>query len=72
MRHWRFDERCVTLNGEQVYPWRAVDHERAILESYTTKTSDEDAAFAFMKNALIVTADPGRSSPTDGAGPVPR
>jgi len=28
----------VRLNGEMVYLWRAVDHEREILESFVTKT----------------------------------
>ena len=32
--------------------WRAVDHEREILESYVTRTRDKDAALTFMKKAL--------------------
>ena len=39
----------VTLNGEMVYLWRAVDHEGEILESYITMTRDKDAALRFIK-----------------------
>ena len=42
----------VKLNGEMVYLWRAVDQEGEILESYITKTCDEEAALTFMKKAL--------------------
>lgn len=50
-RHWRWhrDEMYVKLNGEVVYLWRAVDQEGEILESYITKTRDEDAALRFRK-----------------------
>lgn len=33
-------------------PWRAVDHEGEILESYIARTRDKDAALTFMKKAL--------------------
>ncbi|WP_277924983.1 DDE-type integrase/transposase/recombinase [Sphingomonas sp. BAUL-RG-20F-R05-02] len=53
-RHWRWhlDEMYVKLNGEMVYLWRAVDHEGEILESYSTRSRDKDAALRFMKKAL--------------------
>ena len=53
-QHWRWhlDEMYVKLNDEMVYLWRAVDHEREILESYVTRTRDKDAALTFMKKAL--------------------
>jgi len=49
---WHLDEMYVKLNGEMVYLWRAVDHEREILESYVTKKRDKSAALVFMKKAL--------------------
>nr|WP_241233732.1 transposase [Altericroceibacterium xinjiangense] len=30
-------------------PWRAVDHEGEVLESYVTKTRDKAAALRFMR-----------------------
>lgn len=50
-RHWRWhlDEMYVKLDGEMVYPWRAVDHEGEVLESYVTKKRDKSAALAFTK-----------------------
>ena len=42
----------MTLNGEMVYLWRAVDHEGEILESFVTKTRDKAASLTFMKKAL--------------------
>ncbi len=43
---------CEKLNGEVVYPWRAVEREGEVLASYVTKTRDKGAALAFMKKAL--------------------
>ena len=53
-RHWRWhvDEVFVRINGERHYLWRAVDHEREVLESYVTKTRDKSAALRFLKKAL--------------------
>lgn len=42
----------MKINGERHYPWRAVDHEGEILESYVTKKRDKAAALAFLKKAL--------------------
>ena len=42
----------VKINGETHYLWRAVDHEKDILESYVTKTRDKAAALSFMKRTL--------------------
>ena len=54
LRQWRWhlNEMYVTLNGEMIYLWRAVDQEGEILESYITKTRDKDAALTFIKKAL--------------------
>jgi putative transposase len=45
-RHWRWhlDEMYVKLNGEMVCLWRAVDQEGEILESYITRTRDENCS----------------------------
>jgi len=53
-RHWRwhFDEMYVKINGEVHYPWRAVDHEGEVLESYVTKKRDKSAALRFTKKVL--------------------
>lgn len=42
----------VKLGGEIVYPWRAVDHEGEVLESFVTKSRDKQAALTFMRKAL--------------------
>ena len=34
----------MKINGEQRYLWRAVDHEREILESFITKIRDRKIA----------------------------
>jgi putative transposase len=55
----------VKLNGEMVYLWRAVDQEGEVLESYSTKTRDKDAALTFMKKALTRHGSP-EAITTDG------
>jgi len=42
----------VKINGEQLYLWRAVDHEGEVLESFVTKTRDKKAALKFLKKSL--------------------
>ncbi|MEM0948203.1 MAG: DDE-type integrase/transposase/recombinase [Pseudomonadota bacterium] len=37
---------------ERNYIWRAVDHEREVLESLVTKTQDKEAALKVLKKAL--------------------
>ena len=61
------------------YPWRAVDQEGEILESYVTKTRDKQAALRFMKKALkrhgspeTITANGLRSYKAAMAHDVPR
>jgi putative transposase len=51
----------VKLNGEMVYLWRAVDQESEVLESFVTKTRDNQAALTFMKKALKRHGSPRRS-----------
>src|SRR3984957_775982 len=68
--HWRWhlDEVYVKINGEMHYLWRAVDHEGEVLESFTSKTRDKDAALKFIKRAMkrhgtakVITTDGLRS-----------
>jgi putative transposase len=42
----------VKINGEMHYPWRAVDEEGEVLESYVTKARHKQAAVTFMKEVL--------------------
>lgn len=42
----------MKLNGEMVYPWRALDHEGEVLESFVTRSRDKKAALTFIKKAL--------------------
>ena len=42
----------MKINGEMHYPWRAIDHEGEVLESYATKTRDKAAALKFIKKAM--------------------
>jgi putative transposase len=53
-RHWRWhlDEVYVKINGLTHYPWRAVDHEGEVLDSFVTKTRDRKAALGFLKKAI--------------------
>ena len=52
--HWRWhlDEMFVKINGEQLYLWRAVDHEGEVLESFVTKKRDKKAALKFLKKTM--------------------
>nr|WP_246346986.1 DDE-type integrase/transposase/recombinase [Sphingomonas jinjuensis] len=61
--HWHLVERCVKLDGEMGYLWRAVDHEGDMLESYVTRTRDKTAALTFMKKALDRHGSPEASPP---------
>jgi putative transposase len=49
---WHLDEVFVKVNGVQHYLWRAVDHDREVLESYVTKTRDKAAALKFPKKLM--------------------
>ncbi|MET4808121.1 transposase-like protein [Limibacillus sp. MBR-115] len=49
---WHLDEVFVKINGEQLYLWRAVDHEGEVLESFVTKRRDKKAALKFLRKAL--------------------
>ncbi len=49
---WHLDEVFVKIKGEKHYLWRAVDHEREVLESFVTKTRNKKAALKFLKKSL--------------------
>jgi putative transposase len=49
---WHLDEVFVRINGETYYPWRAVDHEGEVLESFVTKHRDRKAALEFLRKAM--------------------
>jgi len=72
-RHWRWhlDEMYVKLNVEMVYPWRAVDHEGEVLESYVTKTRNKGAALFFMRKALKRHGSPEAITTTGCAATAP-
>lgn len=48
---WQLDEIFVKIYGERHYPWRAVDHEGEVLESFVTCTRDKKAALKFLKES---------------------
>jgi len=65
---WHLDEDFVKINGETHYLWRAVDHEREVLESYVTKRRDRKAVLNFLRklmkrygNPEVITTDKLRS-----------
>ena len=45
---WHLDEVFVKINGERFYLWRAVDHEREVLECFVTKRRNKAAAKKFL------------------------
>ncbi len=49
---WHLDEVFVRVNGEQLYLWRAVDHEGEVLESFVTRRRDRKAALRFIRKAM--------------------
>ncbi len=49
---WHLDEVFIKINGERHDPWRAVDHEGEVLESYVTKRRDRKAALKFLKKTM--------------------
>ena len=60
----------VKLNGDMVYPWRAVDQEGEIpRELRHCKTRDKEAALTFMKKALKRHGSPEKIT-TDGLRPI--
>jgi len=46
------DEIFVKISGERHYPWRAVDHEGEVPESFVPTTRDKTAALKFLNKAM--------------------
>lgn len=57
---WHLDEMFVKVNGERNCLWRAVDHEREVLESFVTRKRNKKAALKFLKK-INAQAWPSRS-----------
>lgn len=57
-RRWRLDQVFVKIRCETHYPWRAVEHERGVLEAYVTKKRDTAAALKFLKKAMTHYGNP--------------
>ena len=49
---WHLDEVFVKINCETNYLWRAVDHEREVLESFVTKRRNRKAALKFLRKSM--------------------
>jgi putative transposase len=49
---WHLDEVFVKVIGVQHYLWRAVDHEREVLEAFVSKTRDKKAALKFLRKLM--------------------
>ena len=62
---WHLDEVFVKINGKLCYLWRAVDHERDVLETVVTAKRDKAAALKFLKRIMKKYGQP-RSFVTDG------
>jgi len=57
LRGWRLDRASVTIAGETLCRWRAVDRAGAELKSFVTRSEDSDAAFRFLRD-MIRRGDP--------------
>src|SRR4051794_35235932 len=49
---WYLDEMVVRIRGEQMYLWRAVDHEGEILDILVQRRRDRQAAVKLMRKLL--------------------
>jgi transposase-like protein len=49
---WHLDEMVVRIRGEQMYLWRAVDHEGEILDVLVQRRRDRRAAVKLMRKLL--------------------
>src|SRR5260221_1990713 len=49
---WHLDEMVVQIGGEQMYLWRAVDHEGEILDMLVQRRRDKHAALTLMRKLL--------------------
>ncbi len=42
----------MTVNGAKHYLWRAVDHEREVLENFVTQTRDRKVVLKLLKKSM--------------------
>ena len=49
---WHLDEMVVRIAGEQMYLWRAVDHEGEVLDMLVQSRRDTRAALRLMRKLL--------------------
>ena len=49
---WHLDEMVVRIAGQQMYLWRAVDHEGEVLEILVQRRRDRSAAVKLMRKLL--------------------
>jgi putative transposase len=49
---WHLDEVFVKINAVHHYLWRALDHEREVIEAFVAKARDEKAALKFLKKMM--------------------
>src|SRR3954471_15086568 len=49
---WHLDEMVVRIRGEQMYLWRAVDHEGEVLDMLVQRRRDRRAALRLMRKLL--------------------
>ena len=49
---WHLDEMSVTIGGERVWLWRAVDHEGEVLDLLVQRRRDKAAAVRLMRKLL--------------------
>ena len=61
---WHIDEVFVKVKGERHYLWRAVDHERTVLDAVVTKKRDKKSTLKVLKGLLKKYGEP-RSIATD-------
>jgi transposase-like protein len=51
-RRWQLDEVFVSINGRQLYVWRAVDSEGEVLDILVQPQRDRKAAFKLIRKLL--------------------
>ena len=49
---WHLDEMVVRIGGQQMYLWRAVDHEGEVLDMLVQRRRDSQAALRLMRKLL--------------------
>jgi transposase-like protein len=63
--HWHLDEMVVRIAGKHVYLWRAVDHEREVLEFLVQRRRDKCAAIKLIRKLLRIQSFAPKTVTTD-------